>query len=97
MLFCFHNKQHKSQELRPSGPEDHLLISRGGEPVAEKAKRGYYWLFILPFIGTLIPSFYAKITPTLFGLPYFYWYLILWIIITGIIGGIVYFLSEPRG
>jgi hypothetical protein len=69
---------------------------KGGEHVAEKVKHVYYWLFIIPFVGTLIPAFYSKITPTLFGLPYFYWYLILWIIITGLVGGIVYFLSESR-
>ncbi|NNN18345.1 MAG: DUF3311 domain-containing protein [Acidimicrobiaceae bacterium] len=71
-------------------------MNKGGEPVAEMTKKGYYWLFIIPFIGTLIPPIYSKFKPELFGLPYFYWYLILWIIITGIIGGIVYFLSEPR-
>lgn len=69
---------------------------KGGERVAEKVKHVYYWLLIIPFVGTLIPAFYSKITPTLFGLPYFYWYLILWIIITGVVGGIVYFLSESR-
>ena len=69
---------------------------KGGELVAGKARQFYYLLFLIPFIGTLIPSFYSKVTPTLLGLPYFYWYLILWIIITGVIGGIVYFLSESR-
>lgn len=64
--------------------------------MAEKINRGWYWLFIVPFIGTLIPSFYAKEAPQMFGMPYFYWYLILWILITGVIGGIVYFLSEPK-
>ncbi len=68
----------------------------GGEPVAGKVRQVYYLLFLIPFIGTLIPPFYAKVTPSLFGLPYFYWYLILWIFITGIIGGIVYFLSEAK-
>lgn len=65
--------------------------------MAAKTKQGYYWLLIIPFLTTLIPSFYAKMKPEIFGLPFFYWYLILWIILTGIIGGIVYFLSEPRG
>lgn len=65
--------------------------------MARRAKAGYYWLFLLPFIGTLFPAFYAKEKPVLFGMPYFYWYLIMWIILTGIIGGIVYMLSEPRG
>ncbi len=64
--------------------------------MTEKTKRGYYLLFLIPFIGTLIPPFYSKMNPQLFGLPYFYWYLILWILITGIIGGIVYFLSETK-
>lgn len=64
--------------------------------VARKTRNGFYWLLLIPFVGTLLPSIYSKATPTLLGMPYFYWYLILWIILTGIIGGIVYFLSEPK-
>lgn len=64
--------------------------------MAGKSRNGFYWLLLIPFIGTLLPSIYSKATPVLLGMPYFYWYLILWIILTGIIGGIVYFLSEPK-
>lgn len=72
------------------------LQGKGVNEVAAKTRNGFYWLLLLPFIGTLIPSIYAKSNPQFLGMPYFYWYLIMWIILTGIIGGIVYFLSEPK-
>jgi hypothetical protein len=40
------------------------------------------WLLVIPLIGTLIPAFYNKANPTLFGIPFFYWYQLLWIPIT---------------
>ncbi|MET9955791.1 MULTISPECIES: DUF3311 domain-containing protein [Streptomyces] len=32
-----------------------------------------------PFAGILWVSSYARITPTLLGIPFFYWYQMLWI------------------
>jgi hypothetical protein len=58
-------------------------------------KRSSYWLLLLliPFIATLIPNFYNSTTPTLGGMPFFYWYQLLWIILTGVLTGIVYWLK----
>ncbi len=58
-------------------------------------KRSPYWLLLLliPFIATLIPQFYNSSDPTLGGIPFFYWYQLLWIILTGILMGIVYALK----
>jgi len=40
---------------------------------------GWNWLLVVPLIGTLIPAFYNKADPRLFGIPFFYWYQLLWI------------------
>ena len=40
------------------------------------------WLLVLPFIGVLIPAFYNKKDPELGGVPFFYWYQMLWIVIS---------------
>ncbi len=58
-------------------------------------KRSPYWLLLLliPFIATLIPQFYNFTMPELGGIPFFYWYQLLWIILTGVIMGIVYWLK----
>ncbi len=32
------------------------------------------WLLVIPLIATLIPPFYNRLQPDLFGIPFFYWY-----------------------
>jgi hypothetical protein len=46
------------------------------------ASGAWNWLLAIPLIGTLIPAFYNKANPELFGIPFFYWYQLLWIPIT---------------
>jgi hypothetical protein len=36
-------------------------------------------LLLIPLIGTLIPMFYNRVTPRLGGVPFFYWYQLVWI------------------
>lgn len=56
----------------------------------------WYILLLIPFIGTLIPSFYASVKPELWGFPYFYWYQILWIFISAILTFIVYSIDKKK-
>ena len=62
-----------------------------------RSRKGVYWLYLLlliPFVGTLWPPFYNALTPDWLGIPYFYWYQFLWIILSAIITGVVYLLSR---
>ena len=61
--------------------------------MSENRKAGYNWLFLIPFIATLIPSFYARSSPSLGGMPFFYWYLLLWIVLVGLLSALVYILQ----
>ena len=36
-------------------------------------------LFLVPFVGTLIPPIYNTKDPTLIGIPFFYWYQMAWV------------------
>ena len=57
-------------------------------------RSGRSWLLLLlliPFIAMLWPPFYNFREPTFIGIPFFYWFQLLWIIITSIITAIVYF------
>ena len=54
------------------------------------SKRLYYWLLVVPFAATLVPPFYARRAPSLFGFPFFYWYQILWIVLSAVLVWIVY-------
>jgi hypothetical protein len=61
-----------------------------------KNKRWWYILLLLPFIGTLWVPFYASETPRLWGIPYFYWYQFLWVIISAGLTVIVYYATKPK-
>jgi hypothetical protein len=47
-------------------------------------------LFVLPFVAMLWVSSYNHLAPELFGFPFFYWYQLVWVIISAVIAGIVY-------
>lgn len=51
------------------------------------------WLLIIPFIALLVPQFYNYTNPTFIGIPFFYWYQLLWIILTAILTAALYFLG----
>ncbi len=57
-----------------------------------KSKARYAWnlLLLLPAVALAFPGVYARATPELFEIPFFYWYQIAWIILTGLITAIVY-------
>jgi hypothetical protein len=60
-------------------------------------RRGWSWwylLFVIQFIAMLWPPFYNRAEPTLIGMPFFYWYQLLWVIIGAILTAIIYF--APR-
>jgi hypothetical protein len=42
-------------------------------------------LLLLPFVGLLSIPLYNHAGPTLFGVPFFYWYQIVWVPVTALI------------
>jgi hypothetical protein len=54
-------------------------------------RRWLRWLLIILFIALLYPPFYNFRTPEFIGIPFFYWYQLMWIIITAIITAVLYF------
>jgi hypothetical protein len=39
-------------------------------------------LLLLPAVGLLVPAIYNRRTPELFSIPFFYWYQLLWVLLT---------------
>jgi len=54
------------------------------------------WLLIAPALALAFPALYAKSTPELFGFPFFYWYQMIWILLSAVITAIVYFATEGK-
>jgi uncharacterized protein DUF3311 len=65
-------------------------------PVVQQAARrrvntpAWNLLLLLPLLGVLVPSIYNKADPTLGGIPFFYWYQMLWIPISVVVTLLVY-------
>jgi hypothetical protein len=61
-----------------------------------KASRAWYLLLLLPFVGTLLPFIYNRASPSLFGLPFFYWYQLAWVVVTSLLLGVIAFVFRRR-
>lgn len=48
------------------------------------------WLLLAPFAAMLDVGSYSRIRPALAGIPFFYWYQLLWILIAAAIIFLVY-------
>ena len=53
-----------------------------------------YALLLGECLVILIPSVYGRATPKLFGIPFFYWFQLLWIIVGMVVTGIAHLLIE---
>jgi hypothetical protein len=68
------------------------------EPVhaPEHKASGIRWLLIVPFIAVLWVPFYNGVEPTLWSVPLFYWYQLLWVLLCAVVIGIVYAVEHKR-
>jgi Protein of unknown function (DUF3311) len=61
-----------------------------------KGRHAPYLLLIVPFVATLPPWIFNRAEPSLFGMPFFYWYQLAWVIVTAALLGLVVFLTRER-
>ncbi|HET6869451.1 MAG TPA: DUF3311 domain-containing protein [Solirubrobacteraceae bacterium] len=59
-------------------------------PASARTAYRWYWLLLLPFLALLYPPLYSHDTPRIFGIPFFYWYQVVWLVITAAITTVVY-------
>ena len=62
-----------------------------------RAGRWWYLLLLIPFIATLWVPFYSSGEPAVFGIPFFYWYQFLWVLISAAITAVVYLATREAG
>ena len=73
-----------------SGPGARQRAGRG----ATAFKAVAYALLLGECVVILIPTVYGRAAPRLFGIPFFYWFQLLWIIVGMFVTGIAYLLVE---
>jgi hypothetical protein len=65
---------------------------------SEKRKRSgwswWYLLFIIQFVVILWPPFYNQVEPTLIGIPFFYWFQLLWVLVSAVFTAVIYFVTD---
>jgi hypothetical protein len=66
------------------------------KPARKRPFRPVYLLLLLPFLAALWVPFYNRVDPEIAGIPFFYWYQMLWIVL-GAAVLIPIYLWETRG
>lgn len=57
----------------------------------------WWWLLLLiPIVANLWVPWYNHMQPTFIGLPFFYWYLLLWAPLSAVISAFVYFKTRDH-
>jgi hypothetical protein len=56
--------------------------------------RLWYLLLLVQFPAVLWPPFYNRADPALIGLPFFYWYQLLWVIVGAMLTAVVHFATD---
>ncbi len=70
---------------------------RDGQPVERPTRAWAYLLLVIPFVALLWVPFYGSASPQFAGIPYFYWYQFLWILISAALTAIVYLVTSEPG
>jgi hypothetical protein len=70
--------------------------ARGLETMNQQSEKRSCWswwylLLLVQFAFLLWVPSYNRLEPTLIGMPFFYWYQLLWVIISAVLTAIVYF------
>jgi hypothetical protein len=62
----------------------------GKRSTSGKGSKHWLWLLVLPWIAMVWVPSYNRIEPTLWDFPFFYWYQLLWVLISAILTAFVY-------
>jgi Protein of unknown function (DUF3311) len=54
----------------------------------------WYLLFVVQFAAVLWPPFYNTMEPSWAGIPFYYWYQMLWVVIGAILTAVVYVATD---
>jgi len=67
-----------------------------GQKPGRQAKTGWYALLLLQYVLALCVPYYNKVEPTLAGIPFFYWYQMVMVLVGAALTAVVYFATERQ-
>ncbi len=59
-------------------------------------RKVWYWLLAIPYLAILWLPSYNRIEPKAFGIPFFYWYQLLWVVLSTLVIAVVLYLAHVR-
>jgi Protein of unknown function (DUF3311) len=83
-------------ETHPMSGDGSRQAGASSQARPEKRRAWAPWLLLIPFPALLYPPFYAREHPRVAGIPFFLWYQIAWVIIGGVVTGVVYLLRDAE-
>ena len=63
-------------------------------PRKSGARSWWYLLFTFQFVALLWPPFFNKVEPSWMGVPFFYWYQLLWVAISAVVTAAIYLATD---
>jgi hypothetical protein len=60
----------------------------------ERLWSNWYFLLLPTYVGVLWVPFYNRVEPTILGFPFFYAYQMIWVLISAVLTGIVFFATR---
>jgi hypothetical protein len=86
--------------VRPGGrsrlDEPRHSVDDPEPPGRAHSRRGWNWLLIIPIVMPLLTPLYNRLTPELWGIPFFYWYQLGCALLATVVIAVVYQLTKDR-
>lgn len=71
-------------------------VQKNRGPEKSHNSKAWYWLLVIPYLAILWLPSYNSIEPRAFGVPFFYWYQLLWVVLSTLIIAVVLYLVHMR-
>jgi hypothetical protein len=83
-----------AQQLQIAGTKRRGVETMNGRSEKRTGWNWWYLLLLVQFLFLLCVPSYNRLEPSFIGLPFFYWYQLGWVIVSGVLTAIVYFMTE---